>query len=287
MQTLVNILFLSTFYVSFAVGLALIFGVMRTINYAHGELYMIGAYVLLITISLFAGRLPNFLILVIALVAAAALVGLFGALIQKTLIEPLRDKPFSIFMSTLGLSYILQVVVIKVAGPSGRVVRPLFPGVVRIGGAVVPIQRLAVLGATMALIAALWLLLLRTNIGRGIRAAAQNRTGAVLQGVNIKRAGLTTMVIGSALAATSGVLMGTVISINPFMGGEAIWFAFVVIIVGGIGNLAGAVLAALLFGVLNTLLTGNDYGEYVGMIDAAIMLAILSVMPNGLLGSRE
>ena len=287
MQIAANIAFLSMFYVSFAVGLALVFGVMRTINFAHGEFYMLGGYALWLTLGLLSGVLPDELTFIIALCVAAGVVGTLGILAQLSIFRRLRDHPFSIFMATLGLSYVLQVVVVKAIGPMGQSVPAIFPGFVRFEGMILPIQRLVVFGFVVVMISGLWLFLMRTDLGRAVRATAQNKTGAMLQGISMSRMALTTMFIGSALAAISGVLMASVLTIGPFMGGEAIWRAFIIIIVGGIGSLSGTVLAAFLFGTIDTLMTTFGAGKFSAMVDAVIMLLVLSFMPSGLLGARE
>ena len=190
-------------------------------------------------------------------------------------------------MATLGLSYVLQVSVVQTIGPMGRSIPAVFPGFVFFEGMILPIQRLAVFGFTVAMMGGLWFFLMRTNIGRAVRASAQNKTGAMLQGVSMNKVALTTMFVGSALAAMSGVLMSSVLPVSPFMGGDAIWRAFIIIIVGGIGSLSGAVVAAFMFGTIDTLLTSFGAGKFSAMVDALIMLLALSFMPNGILGSRE
>jgi len=287
MQILANAIFLSTFYLSFAVGLTIIFGVMRVVNYAHGEIFMVGGYVLFLTASLLYGHLPGPLVLVTAILIAAAVGCALGTLIYFGLITPLKDQPFSIFMATLGLSFALQVGVIQTFGPVGRSIPALIPGIVRAAGMILPTQRIVVACITLAMIGLLWLVLNRTRTGRAIRAVSQNKTGALLQGINLHRIGLVTVLLGSALAASSGALMGSLLNVSPFMGGEAIWRAFIVIIVGGIGSLPGAALAAILFGALDSTLTALGYGFSVALVDAVIMLGILSIRPNGLLGARE
>lgn len=287
MQIVANIIFLSTFYVSFAVGLALVFGVMRTINFAHGEFYMFGGYALWLLINAFTGILPPGATFIIALIVGAAVVGILGILVQLSIFHRLREQPFSIFMATLGLSYVLQVAVVKAIGPMGQSVPAPFPGFILFEGMVLPIQRLVVFGFTVVMMGGLWLFLMRTDLGRAVRATAQNRTGAMLQGISMNHIALTTMFVGSALAAISGVLMGSVLIISPFMGGEALWRAFIIIIVGGIGSLSGAVVAAFLFGIIDTLMTTFGAGKFAPMVDAMIMLLVLSFLPSGLLGSRE
>jgi branched-chain amino acid transport system permease protein len=287
MQIVANIVFLSTFYVSFAVGLSMVFGVMRTINFAHGEFYMLGGYVLWLLLSAMSGGLPDGLVFIVALIVAAGVVGTLGILVQLSIFHRLREHPFSIFMATLGLSYVLQVVVVKSIGPMSQGVPAIFPGFVFFGGMILPIQRLVVFGFTAVMMGGLWFFLMHTDLGRAIRATAQNKTGAVLQGINMNRIALTTMFVGSGLAAVSGVLMGSVLTVGPFVGGEALWRAFIIIIVGGIGSLPGTVVAAILFGTIDTLMTTFGAGKFSAMVDAIIMLTVLSFLPSGLLGSRE
>jgi branched-subunit amino acid ABC-type transport system permease component len=233
------------------------------------------------------GLVSNLVILLVAFAGASMIVGIMGGLIEKFLVRPLGERSFSIFMATLGLSYVLQVVMVRSVGSVGRYVPPLFPGIVRFSGVVMPTQRLVVVVVTFGMIVGLWYFLMRTVTGRAVRAAAQNKTGATLQGISIDRIAFITMVVGSALAAMSGVMMGSVMSINPFMGSDAIWRAFIIIIVGGIGSIPGAVVAAFLFGALDTLLTAAGHGQFAPMMDAVIMLLILAFRPNGLLGVRE
>ena len=287
MQVLDNIIFLSSFYVSFAVGLALVFGVMRTINFAHGEFYMLGGYALWLLSGVLSNTIPDGATFIVAMLVGAGVVGILGMLVQLTLFERLKEQPFSIFMATLGLSYVLQVVVVKTIGPMGRSVPAIFPGFIMFEGAILPIQRIVVLGFTALMMAGLWYFLMRTDLGRAVRATAQNKTGAMLQGISMGKIALTTMFVGSALAAISGTLMGSVLMIGPFMGGEALWRAFIIFIVGGIGSLSGTVVAALLFGLIDTLMTTFGAGKFTAMVDAIIMLLVLSFMPNGLLGARE
>lgn len=187
----------------------------------------------------------------------------------------------------MGLSYVLQVIVVQFVGPVGRSVPPIFPGIVNLGWVILPWQRVAVAGLATLVVAGLWVYLQWTNTGRAVRATAQNRIGAVLQGMNPFYIGAITIAAGTGLAGLSGVLMASILGVNPFMGGEAIWRAFIIIIVGGIGSLPGTILAGLLLGTLDTLLSSYGLGRFVAMTDAMIMLLVLSFLPNGLLGQRE
>src|SRR5262249_21463295 len=162
---------------------------------------------------------------------------------------------------------------------------PLFvPGQVEIAGGAMPYQRLLVLAAAVLLMFCLWYFLSRTKHGRAVRASSQNRDAALLQGIDPRRTAMTTMPIGAALAGVAGVLMASGINIGPYMGLGAIWKAFIVVIVGGLGSIPGALLAALLFGFIDSGASTLGVGQYIVMIDTTIMLLILAFFPRGLLG---
>jgi len=287
MQILLNILSLSSFYLCFALGLAVVFGVMRVINFSHGELYMLGAYSAFVTIGSLGpiiGVVPAYLV---SFVAAAALCGAVGAAIYVGLVAPLREKPLTIFIATLALSYMLQTIVVQIFGPVGQSLASPIGGIVRIGDGIMPWSRIFVIIAISTMTLALWLFLSRSDAGRRIRAVAQNPRGALLQGVNVTRIGMLTLVLGSAIAGVSGAIMAPIAGVSPFMGAAALWKAFIIIIVGGIGSIWGAVAAAVLFGTLDTLMTSFGAGRYLALTNAAIMLLVLSVMPAGLFGEKD
>jgi branched-chain amino acid transport system permease protein/urea transport system permease protein len=287
MQILLNILSLSSFYLCFALGLAVVFGVMRVINFAHGELYMLGAYSAFITMGALGpviGPMPAYLA---SFAAAATLCGALGAAIHIGLVAPLREKPLTIFIATLALSYMLQTVVVEIFGPVGQSLPSPIRGILRIGDGILPWSRIFVIAAISVMTLALWFFLARSDVGRRIRAVAQNPRGALLQGVSVTRTAMLTLVLGSAIAGVSGAIMAPVAGVSPFMGAAALWKAFIIIIVGGIGSIWGAVAAAVLFGTLDTLMTSFGGGRYLALTNAAIMLIVLSLMPAGLFGERD
>lgn len=287
MQITLNILSLSSFYLCFALGLAVVFGVMRIINFAHGELYMLGAYSAFLSVAVMGpmiGPLPAYLA---SFVVAAAVTGGLGALIYFGIIRRLQDRPLTIFIATLALSYMLQALVVQMFGPVGQTLVSPLPGVMKLGEALLPWSRVFVIVGISLLSVLLWLLLMRSGLGRSIRAVAQNPRGALLQGVSVTRIGLVTLVIGSAIAGISGAIMAPIAGITPFMGAAALWKAFIIIIVGGIGSIWGAVAAAVLFGVVDTLMSTVGAGQYLALMNALIMLMVLSLMPGGLFGERE
>jgi branched-chain amino acid transport system permease protein/urea transport system permease protein len=287
LQIALNILSLSSFYLCFALGLAVVFGVMRIINFAHGELYMLGAYSAFLSVSVMGpviGPLPAYLA---SFGIAAAVSGGLGVLIYFGIIRRLQDRPLTIFIATLAFSYMLQAVVVQVFGPVGQTLVSPLPGVMKLGEALLPWSRVFVIVAISCLSVLLWLMLMRSGLGRSIRAVAQNPRGALLQGVSVTRIGLITLVIGSAIAGISGAIMAPIAGITPFMGAAALWKAFIIIIVGGIGSIWGAVAAAVLFGVVDTLMSTVGAGQYLALMNALIMLMVLSLLPGGLFGERE
>lgn len=282
-QMLINFLSLSAFYGVFAVGLALVFGVMKTVNFAHGEFFMLGGYALWLALTAFSG-LPTWAVLLLALVVGPLLVGLLGSLLERAIFGPTAHDAFAGFIASLGLSYVLQAAAALTFGVVAKSLPVMLPGAIHIGSGVLTYQRLLIIAGAVLLLAGLWYFLNRTAGGRSLRAASQDRTAAQLQGIDLRRVRLLTMAIGAGMAAVAGVLMASVINVGPYMGLEAIWKAFIVVIVGGLGSVPGAIVAALLFGFIDSVVNTLGLGQYLVIIDTLIMLLVLSFFPRGLLG---
>jgi branched-chain amino acid transport system permease protein len=277
----------SSFYVLFAIGMALVFGVMKVVNFAHGELYMLGGYALWIVLNSLVPAVSMSIAFFIALIVGAMVVGVFGLLIERVLFRPLKNNLLAGFLASMGLAYILQVFAATTFGVLDRSIPVVFAGGFEILGGIIPTQRLVVLLFSIILVGALWIFLVRTKLGRGLRATSQNPEAALLQGINFNRMSALALGIGSSLAAVSGSLMGSVINIGPFMGFVAMWKATVIIVVGGMGSIGGAILAALLFGTLDSLIMTFGLHKFVVMIDALILLIVLAFRPQGLLGREK
>src|SRR5262249_41428478 len=260
-QLVINFLTLSAYYSLFSVGLALIFGVMKVVNFAHGEFFMLGGYSIWLLLVAFSG-LPLWLIFIAALIAGPIVVAIVGVAVERLIFEPTKDDTFAGFMASLGLSYVLQATVALSFGVVSKRLPIVVPGQVEIAGGTLTYQRLLVVAAAVMLMACLWYFLARTRHGRAVRASSQNRNAALLQGINLRRTAMMTMAIGAALAGVAGVLMASVINIGPYMGLEAIWKAFVVVIVGGLGSIPGAILAALFFGFIDSAASTLGFGQY-------------------------
>lgn len=282
-QIILNFIALSSFYGLFAVGLALVFGVMRVVNFAHGELFMLGGYTIWLLLATLTS-MPPWAVFVIALVVGPVAVGLIGALFEKAVFERTSNDAFNGFIASLGMSYVLQALAAITFGVVSKSLPVMIPGQVMVLGGVLTYQRLVVIGFSLIMMTCLWYFLNFTRGGRAIRAASQDKSSAVLQGISLGRVRLVTMMIGAAMAGGAGVLMASIINVGPYMGLEAIWKAFIVVIVGGLGSISGAIVAAMLFGFIDSFASVVGLGQYIVIIDTVIMLVVLAFFPRGLLG---
>ena len=284
-QTLVNALMQSSFVALMAVGLVLIFGVMRVINFAHGEFYMAGAYVVF---WLYAQhKLPFFA----AVVAAVIVVGIIGLILEQILFKPMRDNPLGGLIMSVGVLFILQVLAAVIFGVGlMKHIPPNYPGATQVfgmEGVSVPWQRLVAFGISILLLVGLWLFLRRTRLGWALRACAQDREAAALQGMSINKLALLAMGLGAGMAGAAGAIMAPLVRVYPYIGGPVIVTAFIVIVVGGIGSLEGAVLAAVLYTFFHTFVATYLDGTIASILGLLLMLLVLIVRPAGLLGKGE
>jgi branched-chain amino acid transport system permease protein len=266
-----------------SIGLSLIFGVMRIVNFAHGEFVMLGMYA---TYALWALlRIDPLLSLLIVLPAFFV----FGAAIERFLVRRVVHAPdlAQIFL-TVGLSIVLVNGALLAFTPDVRTVSAAYSNSYwDLAGVVVPIARLIAFGGAVVLSAVLAVFLLRTNLGRAMRAAAQDREVAMLMGIDPDRVFLTAFGIGTALAAAAGVFLASFFPIMPTVGTQLIVIAFVVVILGGLGNLVGAMLGGLLVGIVESL--GKVYlqADWGLVLVFGIMLLVLNLRPSGLLAGTR
>jgi branched-chain amino acid transport system permease protein len=282
LQTVVNATYAASYMALIAVGFVLIFGVMGVVNFAHGELYMAGAYVV---VALYADQaLPFF----VAVAAGLVFVGLLGLLMEFALFRPLRDNPLGGLIASIGFLLILQTIAVLGFGVRMENVPPSTQDkIVFLDGAVLTYQRLYVILAAVGLLTALWLFLRKSKFGWALRACAQDREAAVLQGMSINQTARIAMFIGAALAGAAGALTAPLVSPTPFMGHSVIVTAFIIIIVGGLGSLEGAVLVAILYAFVHTFVTTLYDGTLANIVGLLLMLAVLIVKPTGLFGAKE
>jgi len=281
-QTILNGLMISSFYALIAVGLSLVFGVMHIVNFAHGEFYMIGAYTVWVLFALL--HWPFF----IAVGAAIVIVGLLGLVSERLIFRHAHGNVLSGFIMSVGLVFILQVAVVEIWGVGKmKPVPAAFPQVLDMGGVSTSWQRFIVLPATIILLWALWYFLAKFRVGRGLRASAQDPEAAALYGISPKKSAAVAMLLGSAMAGAAGAFMAPIMSVHPYMGHSVVWTAFVVVIVGGAGNIKGTILAALIFGFLTTIITTLLDSTIANLVNILVMLVILAIRPQGVAGHAE
>jgi len=282
LQSIINGLIQGGFFALFAVGLVLIFGVMSVVNFAHGELVMIGAY----TIWLLHAQ--NGLSFIPAIFVAVILVTLIGLLMERFLFRPTRDDPLAGLICSIGVLFILQVVATLVGGegPSKQVPPPFQGTFIFFDYLRIPNQRIFSLAVSITALTTLWYFLTRTKLGWALRAVALDREAAALQGININRISMIAIGVGGALAGLAGALMAPLTNINPHMGHNVIITAFIVTIVGGVGSLSGAVFAAVLYALFHTFITVYFGGTVATICGLIFMVVVLIVKPTGIMGVR-
>jgi branched-chain amino acid transport system permease protein len=267
-------------YALMGIGLSLILGLLNIPNFAHGVLYALGAYVMISASKAFG--------FVGGALAAVAAIAVLGGIIEALGVRRLhRVHPDYILLLTFGLSLILTEGIILVWGPVGITSQPpaILAGGVDLGVTVYPKYRLVVMVVTAALVLACYLFVTRTRYGAIIRAGIEDKDMASALGINIRRVFTLTFAAGAGLAALGGALMVPVRGLLPTMGLDILPFAFVVVVLGGLGSLPGAILAGLLVGVVQSLMTAIWAPGADASVFALMTLGIIA-RPQGLLGQR-
>ncbi|MDM5147965.1 branched-chain amino acid ABC transporter permease [Candidatus Persebacteraceae bacterium Df01] len=281
-QSVINGLIQGGFFALFAVGLVLIFGVMGVVNFAHGELVMVGAYTVWFVHA--QSDLPYIPTIILAILIATVI----GLLMERFLFRATRDNPLAGLICSIGVLFVLQVFATLIGGdgPSKQVAPPFHGTLVLFDFLRIPYQRIFSFGISVATLAALWYFLVRTKLGWALRAVALDREASALQGININMISMIAIGVGAALAGLAGALMAPLVNINPHMGHNVIITAFIVAIVGGVGSLSGSILAAILYALLHTFITVY-YGATIATIcGLLLMVVVLIVKPTGLMGIR-
>lgn len=290
-QQLINGLTLGSVYALIALGYTMVYGIIELINFAHGEIYMLGAYMGVVTFSFVtalhlsspASGVTLFLMMGVAMLFCGAC----GMTVERLAYRPLRHAPrLSPLISALGVSIFLQNFVMLAQGPRDRGFPHLFlsGGVDLLGGRISAIQ-IFIMATSVVTMVMLQLLVHRTKVGKAMRAAAQDKQMASLVGIDVDRIISVTFLIGSALAAIAGVMVGMYYGlINFFIGYIAGIKAFTAAVLGGIGKIPGAMLGGLLLGLIESLGAGYISSEYKDVFAFAILVLVLIFRPSGLLG---
>lgn len=281
LQQIINGLAQGSIYSLVGIGFALIFGVLGLVHFAHGEVYMLGAFFGFILITVF--HMNVFAALLIAIAGSA----LVGVLVEAVAFRPLRKAPdVAPMVCTLGLSVVLQNVAMLIWGSDTKSVPDVFDSsVIPFFSAQLSIPQLLIFGISLTLMVILQFILYRSKMGRAIRATAQNKDAAALMGVNINRVISATFALGSGLGGAAGVLVGLYYNaFYPTMGFMAGLKAFVATVLGGLTSVPGAVLGGLILGVVENLGAAYISSGYRDLIAFVILILVLLIKPSGLFG---
>ena len=283
LQFFANGLVTGSFYALSALGLTLIFGLMRVVNFAHGEFYMLGG-VLGWFVTAYLG-----LEFFVGLPLVALVMGVFGWAVDRFLIERVRDQGEEPgILLTIGLSIFLANFTLLMVGPTPMKVEPaLKEGAIFLGPVIVTKMRLVAVVVSALLILAAHLLIRRTRLGRAMRATFQDPMAAKLAGIRTERVYAATFAMGTVLAASAGMLLGSIYSAQASIGGIVSLKAFVVVILGGMGSFAGAIMGGLVLGVAEALWGGYVATGMVDIIGFIIVILVLLVRPQGLFSLRS
>jgi branched-chain amino acid transport system permease protein len=283
LQHVVNAVILGSTYALLGIGLTLIFGIMRVVNFTHGELYALGAYaVFFLEVSL---GVNFFLALVIAVIVGCAV----GAAIEFVLLRPLLDADIDTTMLVMMGAWIVMqnTELLYWGGVSKAVMTPFPEEPLQIGPVFVSWLRLFVLVMALVLIGATYVLINWTKLGKAMRATFQDRDTAALMGVNIKGIYTATFAIGSGLAAAAGALLGPVFLVTPSMGDLASLKAFAIVILGGLGNITGATLGGFILAFVEEIGAGYISSGYRDAMGFLIIIIVLLFKPTGLFARAE
>ncbi|HHT01212.1 MAG TPA: branched-chain amino acid ABC transporter permease [Firmicutes bacterium] len=283
LQQLINGLQLGSIYALIALGYTMVYGIVKLINFAHGDIYMIGAYIGFFAVG-FMG--PQFIpALILAMVGCAIL----GFIIERFAYRPLRGKPRIAALTTaLGVSLLLENLVRKFIGPNYIAYPTLVKSTtIYIGGLQISNIKLIVLSVALIMMFGLQFIVLKTRTGKAMRAASQDLDAARLMGIDVNAVISYTFMIGSALAATAGILVGVAYPrIDPYMGILPGLKAFVAAVLGGIGSIPGAMVGGLVMGTAETMVLGFGKSTFRDAIAFTILIIVLLVKPTGIMGSK-
>ncbi|MBL8312376.1 MAG: branched-chain amino acid ABC transporter permease [Rubrivivax sp.] len=297
-QQIINGLVLGSMYALVALGYTMVYGIINLINFAHGEVLMVGALTSWTVITLLADSgLPGWLLLLISVLCAIVVCAMLNFSIEKLAYRPLRNAPrLAPLITAMGMSLLLQTLAMIIWKPNPKPFPILLPNEpFDLGGPVISVTQCLILGITAVVLASLMYLVNKTKLGRAMRATAENPRVAALMGVKPDMVISATFIIGAVLAAVAGVMWaanyGTVQHSMGFLPGLK---AFTAAVLGGIGNLAGAVVGGILLGLVEALgagylgvLTGGVLGSHYADIFAFVaLILVLTLRPQGLLGER-
>ena len=272
---------IGSIYILMALGLTLMFGMMHIINFAHGAVYMLGAFV--IYYVFFPGGAPYF----VALLLAMVLLGAFGYLIERTIYRPIKGGIEPTLVALLALTTFLQAAGYPVFGQLDKHVPPVFQGTRNVLGVQISNERLLIIPIAGALVLGLYLFINRTRIGAAMRAIEQDKEAAALQGVNVHVINGVAFGVGFALAAAAGALMAPIFKLDPMMGEQPLLKAFIIIILGGLGSIPGAILGGIMLGLIDSIVATALGAEPAFLLSFVFIILVLLFRPTGLFGHAQ
>jgi branched-chain amino acid transport system permease protein len=269
---------IGSIYILMALGLTLMFGMMHIINFAHGAVYMLGAFV--IYYVFFQWGAPYF----VAFLLAMVLLGVFGFLVERTVYRPIKGGIEPTLVALLALTTFLQAAGYPVFGQLDKHVPPVFRGTRDILGVMISSERLMIIPVAGVLVVGLYLFINKTRLGAAMRAIEQDKEAAALQGVNVHVVNGLAFAIGFALAAAAGALMAPIFKLDPMMGEQPLLKAFIIIILGGLGSIPGAILGGLMLGLIDSIVATALGAEPAFLLSFVFIIVLLLFKPTGLFG---
>jgi branched-chain amino acid transport system permease protein len=278
LQGIINGFCLGGTYILIGLGLTLILSIMSILQFAHGEIYMLGAYAVYLFCVM--SGVPLYLAILFSMFTTAVI----GLVIERVLLRPLKGVFLSYVCVTTGLSLILQSCIVLSFSLSVKQLPSLWPGTFDVFGMSISRERFVAVVIALGLTLLLYLFLKKTKYGLAMVASAQNREGALMQGINPNVMSALVVAIGSGLAAVGGALGGSIFNLDPYMGGLAFTKGITLIVIGGLGSLPGAVVGGLILGVCESLFALLFESQMAIIIPLVIVIAILIFRPKGLFG---
>ncbi len=279
-QQIVNSLSVASVFILIGIGITIIFGLTGIINFAHGEFLMVGG---MVTWALVSNGMSFFL----ALIVAALVVALLGLLLERTIFRFTLDRPMNGFIVSLGLIVLLQHIVIRIWNSDQKSIQDPIGTIWQVGDVRIVAMRAVVVAITVVVVAVTFVTISRSRYGLALRASVSDQETAALMGIPIRRYITAVFMYGSFLAGLGGALLIALYPITPFIGSQVVVKGFAVALIGGLGNVTGAVIAGLILGLVDGLSAGYGLPQWTDAYSFALMIIILLIRPQGLLGGTE
>jgi branched-chain amino acid transport system permease protein len=277
-QSILNGLAAGWIYVLVGLGLTLVFSIMNILQFAHGEIYMLGAY------GTYYFSVSYGLNYWVALLLSVLLIALLGLILERFFFRPFRDQFEPSIIVAIGLMLLLQTTAVVGFGSYTKVMPSIIPGVLKVWGVTLSWDRLLAILVGVILVSALFLMIQRTKIGQAMLAISQDAYAAALHGIDVNRVSSIAMALGSALAAVAGSLMGCIFHIQPSMGAFALTKGIAVIVLGGLGSIPGTVVGGLIIGLIDGVVPTVLSTTMAAVIGFILIILVLLLRPRGLFG---